>query len=230
MRATDLTVNSPSSPSQQHYARTPKQSRSQASLERLLNAALELLSEKGYSEFTLQEVSKRAKVSIGSIYNRFSGKDDLIREVQERQLNLMEVETTVLINNLRRQELPLLELVPAITREYGLLLKRHSTFLRPLMEIASTDPVVAQNGKKHFAQNIGDFERLLLERRNEIRQTNPERAVRTCFQVIYASLSRYLGLGTVAEIIGEGDWDSLLEDLSLVALHFLLGHPDQLKE
>ena len=65
------------------YIREPKQSRSKASLERLLKSAAELLTEKGYAEFTLQEVSARAQVSIGSIYNRFKSKDDLIRQIQK---------------------------------------------------------------------------------------------------------------------------------------------------
>ena len=57
-------------------AREPKQDRSRASFERVLDAATALLAEKGYSEFTLQELSNRSKVSIGSIYGRVNGKDD----------------------------------------------------------------------------------------------------------------------------------------------------------
>jgi len=57
-------------------AREPKQDRSRASFERVLDAATALLAERGYSEFTLQELSRRSKVSIGSIYCRVSGKDD----------------------------------------------------------------------------------------------------------------------------------------------------------
>ena len=51
-------------------AREPKQDRSRASFERVLDAATTLLAEKGYSEFMLQELSNRSKVSIGSIYGR----------------------------------------------------------------------------------------------------------------------------------------------------------------
>ena len=76
-----------------NYLKEPKQNRSKASLERLLNAACELLTENGYKDFTLQEVSKRAKVSIGSIYNRFKSKEDLIRLLQVRELETLEVET-----------------------------------------------------------------------------------------------------------------------------------------
>lgn len=217
-----------SSPTQK-YAREPKQDRSRASLERLLSAASDLLIEVGYNGFTLQDVSKRSRVSIGSIYNRFSGKDDLIREVHNRELAVMDTEGAVLINDLRRRDLPLRDLVPAIVTEFGTFLKKHSPILRPIMEIAAVDEVVSAKGSAHFAQQVGDFERLLLDCVDEINQADPERSVSICFQVIYASLSRYLGLGTVSEVMGEGDWDLLLSDLSRVALHFLLGHPEQLQ-
>ena len=62
--------------------RGPKQDRSRSSMERLLAAAVKMLVQRGYSEFTLQELSKRAKVSIGSIYLRFENKQALIREVE----------------------------------------------------------------------------------------------------------------------------------------------------
>src|SRR5262245_26618965 len=73
-------------------AREPKQDRSRASFERVLDTATALLAEKGYSEFTLQELSRRSKVSIGSVYCRVNGKDDLIRLVQVRTLDRLDVE------------------------------------------------------------------------------------------------------------------------------------------
>ena len=48
--------------------RPPLQRRSQESLERVLQAGFELLKEEGFEGFTLQTVSRRAGVSMGSIY------------------------------------------------------------------------------------------------------------------------------------------------------------------
>src|SRR5439155_8476116 len=62
-------------------SREPLQGRSRASFERMLEAAEKLLVERGSDEFTLSDVSKAGKVSIGSIYCRFDSKDDLIRAV-----------------------------------------------------------------------------------------------------------------------------------------------------
>lgn len=213
-----------------NYLKEPKQNRSKASLERLLNAACELLTENGYKDFTLQEVSKRAKVSIGSIYNRFKSKEDLIRLLQVRELETLEVETAMVITRIRRKQLKLRLLVPEVISEYANLLKEHKGILRPLMEISAVDEVVATYGKTHAAQNIADFIQLLLERKEEISQPDPARAVDHIFKVVYAALARYLGLGIMDGVSGEGDWEELLDDLSQITLHYLLGHPDNLKE
>ena len=55
------------------------QARAQKSAEKVLAATCELLRERAFAEFTLNDVSQRAKVSIGSIVNRYAYKDNLIR-------------------------------------------------------------------------------------------------------------------------------------------------------
>ena len=55
--------------------REPKQERSRRSFERVQDAALALLVERGPDAFTLAEVCTRADASMGAIYNRVNGKD-----------------------------------------------------------------------------------------------------------------------------------------------------------
>jgi AcrR family transcriptional regulator len=208
----------------------PKQNRSRASLERLLKSATELLVEKGYKDFTLLEVSDRANVSIGSIYNRFNNKENLIRQVQEKELNALEIESAVIINKIRRKDLKLRQLVPEVIFQYANLLASYKGILRPLMEISAIDPVVEAYGKQHAAENIADFIQLLVDRKDEIVQPDAIKAINHSFRYVYASLARFLGLGIMDSVSGEGDWEELLSDLSNITLHYLLGHPDQLKE
>ena len=68
----------------------PQQERSRASFERVIQAATALLEEDGYDGFTLAEVSKRANVSIGSIYARVKSKDDLFYVIQDRYMTVTE--------------------------------------------------------------------------------------------------------------------------------------------
>src|SRR3954453_19710775 len=63
--------------------RPPLQTRSRESLERVLEAGQKLLEEEGWEGFTVQEVSRRAKVSIGSIYAPAPSKEALVLAVYE---------------------------------------------------------------------------------------------------------------------------------------------------
>jgi AcrR family transcriptional regulator len=69
--------------------RPPLQRRSQESLERVLQAGANLLREVGYEGFTLQEVSARSEVSVGSIYARAASKEALILAIYDRETERM---------------------------------------------------------------------------------------------------------------------------------------------
>jgi AcrR family transcriptional regulator len=205
--------------------RAPQQVRSRTSLKRLLDATSAMLEDNGYTDFTLQEVSKRANVSIGSIYHLFNNKQELIREVQIQFLDRIDKEHAIVINAIRRQGLALRQLIPLVVKDYGEFLKKNAGMLRVFMQIAPKDPEVATTGKCSFGHSVRDFELLILDRRAEICHAEPEHAVNASFIVMYATIGRYLGLGTTPDSMGEGDWDTLLEDVSLMILYYLLGDP-----
>jgi AcrR family transcriptional regulator len=52
--------------------------RAEQRVQRLLNAAFELIDERGTSEFTIQEVVDRSKQSLRGFYQYFDGKDELL--------------------------------------------------------------------------------------------------------------------------------------------------------
>lgn len=210
-------------------ARAPQQDRSRTSLRRLLETAEPMLERDGYGKFTLQALSKRARVSIGSIYHMFEGKQDLIRELQVRFLDRVEQEHALVINQLRRDRLPLRRLVPTAVRDYGEHLRRISGLLRVFMEVAPTDPVVSANGKKYADQSKRDFELLLLDRREEIRHPDPEHAVSASYTVMYAVFGRRLGFGTTPEAQDDHDWERLILDVSLMIQNYLLSDPADVK-
>jgi len=204
------------------HARAPKQERSRRSFERMLHAATSILEKGGLAALTLTEVSRRSGVSIGSIYGRLDGKEDLIRAVQAQALTKIRQEFATMISEIRRQELCLSELVPTVVHALALFLRRHTRLLSAFMQVAMTDPLVAKAGRKAQSKDLSDLQLLLLERRDEIRHPDPEHAVATCFTVVYGSLARYLGLAPSSDSVGEGNWDQLLDDLGLMALAFLL--------
>ena len=83
--------------------RVPQQGRSRASYERMLVAAEKLMVKRGDDDFTLTEVAKTGKVSIGSIYLRFASKDDLIRAVHVRVLARIDEDQRTMLADVRER-------------------------------------------------------------------------------------------------------------------------------
>lgn len=70
--------------------RPPQQARSRASLQKVLASAEHVLASGGMDEFTLAAVAEQAGMSVGAIYRRFSGKDQLLYAVKDQLLGRLE--------------------------------------------------------------------------------------------------------------------------------------------
>ena len=63
--------------------RPPLQARSRRTLGRIVEASLVLIAERGRDAVTVQDVVARARVSVGSFYARFSGREELLRHLDD---------------------------------------------------------------------------------------------------------------------------------------------------
>jgi len=62
----------------------------QRSREAIKEAALELFARQGYTHTTVSQIATRAGVSKGLLYNYFDGKEDLLYQIIEEQIELAE--------------------------------------------------------------------------------------------------------------------------------------------
>ncbi len=74
--------------------RRPQQARSRAALQKLLIAAEVVLVNDGLDEFTIAAVAEKAGVSVGGLYRRFSGKEQLIEAIIDGLLEHLESTVT----------------------------------------------------------------------------------------------------------------------------------------
>jgi len=63
----------------------PKQGRSNATVDAILEASTQLLISKGYHAVTTNGIAEKAGVSIGSVYEYFPGKEAIFAEVRRRE-------------------------------------------------------------------------------------------------------------------------------------------------
>ncbi|MEP9364033.1 TetR/AcrR family transcriptional regulator [Nocardioides sp. CN2-186] len=73
--------------------RTPLQTRSSSSADRMLDATLELLEAGGLQAVTVAAVAQLAETSNGSLYHRFGDRAGLLLAAQDRALSTIETET-----------------------------------------------------------------------------------------------------------------------------------------
>ncbi|MGC2996999.1 TetR/AcrR family transcriptional regulator [Streptomyces sp. G35A] len=166
-------------PNRQVHYREPRQARSAATLARILRAAEELASAVGLEEMTITGVAERAGVSVGSIYRRFEGKEQLITALTERMLE-------------RREEYVAQQLRAAEPSLSGVMDAYAQALLRSFSDSSSLfSELLRARGAGALdrgARTITEIHRLLLEaaapHTDEIQRSDREAALDTVARVI----------------------------------------------
>lgn len=212
--------NMPSAPSDEAISRIPQQGRSKASLERMLQAARELMVERGGEDFTLIEVSKRGRVSIGSIYLRFESKDNLVRAVIAAAMETLTSAEDEMLAGLANVA-SLREFVPRFVQSYAEVLTAHAPLLRLAMARAEHDPLVAEPGKNAALRAVNQTIQAMLRYPDEFGGTDREVRASAAYYIIFATLARQLSLGSSREAVTEYDWAELKRELGRMCLAYL---------
>jgi len=202
-------------------SRTPLQGRSKASFERMLAAARELMIERGNEDFTLQEVSQRGQVSIGSIYLRFESKDNLVRAVLANGLQALSDSETAMIEALVKQCRSLEVFVPRFVEGYAEVLRVNAPLLRLAMARAENDPLVSTPGKRAAETAVAQATAALLRFAGEFGGTEHELRASSAYHIIFATLARQLSLGSTSESVTVYDWDLIKRELGRMCLAYL---------
>lgn len=201
-------------------SRTPQQGRSKASLERMLQAARDLMVERGSEDFTLIEVSKRGRVSIGSIYLRFESKDNLVRAVIAAAMEALTSAEDEMLARLTNAG-SLREFVPRFVEAYAEVLTTHAPLLRLAMARAEHDPLVAGPGKSAALRAVRQAIEAMLRYPGEFGGDDREVRASAAYYIIFATLARQLSLGSSREAVTEYDWAELKRELGRMCLAYL---------
>jgi len=92
--------------------KTPRQERSQRTVEAILGAAAQVFADQGYAATTTNHIAERAGVSIGSLYQYFPSKDAILLALAERHVETAFSKVLETVREKRRA--PLSELLRAM--------------------------------------------------------------------------------------------------------------------
>ncbi len=176
--------------------------------------------ERGSEDFTLQEVSSSGNVSIGSIYLRFDGKDNLVRAVIADHLERMEAEEDVMLATVTKAK-TLRAFVADYVDGYAELLKNHAPLLRLTMQRASTDPLVSVPGKGAAFRFASLSTTAMMAYADEMKGNDKELKANSAYHMIFAMLARQLSLGSTGESVHDYDWQQLKRELGRMCLAYL---------
>jgi AcrR family transcriptional regulator len=195
--------------------RPPQQRRSRESLERILRAGADVLADRGYDGFTIGEVSRQARVSVGSVYGRFESKDALVYEIHRRLLErLTPPEVPDVATDLRSA-------VERAVRRLADSIDGERELLRAFMLRGPVDGRIAAQGSE-ASQAVGRaFRATLLAHRGEIGHGNPELATDISYRMVYDVLGRHVMYGSTFESDAERTWDELVGELIRAVVAYL---------
>ena len=204
------------------WVRPPRQARSQQTLDRILDAAEVLVSEKGFDDTPVAEIARRAGSSVGAFYSRFPDKDALLGALNERFLVQAMATADDALDPARWQETSIEETAAAVVRFLVEIHREQRGLLRAFAQRMRVDPEF-QARREQLAQHIASgLSALLLAHRAEIQHADSQRAVGFALTMVFGSLEHTILFGELRS--GAFAWtdDDLSTELARAFLAYLV--------
>ncbi len=203
------------------WVRPTHQLRSQETLERILEAAEEVIAEKGFGAATVSEIVRRAKSSVGAMYARFNDKDSLLVCLHERFCEQALATTETALDPLRWEGASIADIfstvVPFLVHIYQLKRGLIRAF------------IVRGSGDHPFAERAGRLSRaiseklivLLMARQDEIKHPNPSLAIDFGLRMAFDTLDQATLYADIQRTAKRLTPEQLSEELTRIFLNYL---------
>lgn len=80
--------------------RIPQQSRSRERVERLLDAAADLVAEVGVEQLSTRAIAERANIPVASLYQYFADRDEILRTLIQQELEALDTQIAIQLQSL----------------------------------------------------------------------------------------------------------------------------------
>jgi len=179
------------------FFKPPQQSRSQETLDRILDAAEQVLEEKAFGEATLAEIMERVGVTVGAFYRRYPDKNALLRHLDERFFGEMLAKAEELFDPAKWPAATARDIIEGVTREAVQVYTTRRGLLRSLFLRARTDTVLQQSALNVNVEFITKLRALLMQRSDEMSHPDPERAIELGFMMMIGALRELVVFGEI---------------------------------
>lgn len=170
-----------------HRPRPAKQSRSQATRDRLLQAGQHLIEAHGYDATAIQDIATRAGCSIGAFYHHFATKEAFYVALLQRSVAEVREALRTRLGGTRYVGRPRQEVVRAAVDFVTQAFRTHQGLVRAVLKKAMDDPN-AWNPIRELGGEITEQVTALLVPAPDEDTTGSRFAVAVAMQVIYSTL------------------------------------------
>jgi AcrR family transcriptional regulator len=199
----------------------PKQARSEETLRRLLNAAEELIIEKGHRAVSIPEIARRAQSSVGGFYARFRDKNELLRALEERHFLELNERVDRLADPARWAGADTADIVEAAVVELVTITRERRPIIAAFLANALEDPVLLEGGLR-FRRTVEErLSALFLTRREEMTHPDPGLAIELAIQTAFAIMQQHV---LIEETRAQGralSDDELRRELTTLVLRYV---------
>lgn len=201
------------------WIRPPQQARSRQTLERILDAAEAIISEKGVDNVSISEVTDRAQSSIGALYARFTDREGLLRSVFERFFERLVATGAEVFDpeGWRGTRFP--ELVRSTLLLTLRIFNEHLGLIKGYAIYSVKNPELSGLNER-LGHVVADHAyRLMVHRQERLAHPQPERAVHFAVTMIFSSLEGRAVHGS--ELVKDLPEETVADELTRMCLAYL---------
>lgn len=176
-------------------ARTPKQARSQRTLERILEAAEALVLEKGLAHVSIPDIVARASSSVGGFYARFKDKNALLRALEERQYENLRRLLDEVVQPERWQDRDLIDTARGLIHVLVETVSTQRGLIEAILFRAGSDPTFREHSLTFRRLVTHRVTALFLSRQDEITHPDPEVAIDFATQAAFSMMIQHVAYG-----------------------------------
>lgn len=170
------------------WVRPPQQARSQETLDRILDAAERIVSEKGFERASISEIVQLAGSSVGAFYSRFRDKEALLGCLHDRFCEEAFATADKALEPTQWEAASVREILTELIGFLVSIYVERRGMLRAFLVRSSIDPSFAEDSARLAGYLLNGLRELLLTRRAEISHPDPELAIpfgiRSVFDVL----------------------------------------------
>jgi AcrR family transcriptional regulator len=178
--------------------RKPRQDRSQASMERILDAFEKLLRKGSYESITINDIAAESATGAGSIYARFDGKRSILLALHSRTRDGARKYFQSLFNANVRTDESLNAAVERVVRGMFAWHKRRRSVIRTSMLLDDAD--IYQGISMSFGTWTEQLAQLMLARGAALAEAQALVAATAILQVTTAALQQWVIFGRTAPV------------------------------